>query len=153
MNENTSKENISPQLTWEATSSDTSSYAIIMDDTTAGTSNWIHWNVFNIPSIITSLVEDWSFTHTNADANGIKQRTAQGITNPLNKYVGPWPPSISSAHPLGIVHTYQIKVYALKNTMPILNDIDSAMNTLDFESLYNEHIIDSSSLNFTYSNP
>ena len=150
----TSKKNSSPQLTWKAESSGTHSYAIIMDDTTAGTSNWIHWNVFNIPASITSLAEDWSSNHDNANSDGIKQRTAQGrgVSFPINKYVGPWPPPISSRHPLGITHTYQIKVYAL-STMPILNGTDLPINTLAFENLYGDYILDSSTLNFKYSNP
>ena len=139
--------NKSPQLTWGGASSDTTSYAIIMDDTTTGASNWIHWNVFNIPVSTTSLVEHWSATHANADVDGIQQRTAQGITNPLNKYVGPWPPAG------GGTHTYQIKVYALKSTMPILDGTNIAINTVEFEATHAQHIINSSILNFNYTNP
>ena len=139
--------NKSPQLTWGGASSDTTSYAIIMDDTTTGASNWIHWNVFNIPVSTTSLVEHWSATHANADVDGIQQRTAQGITNPLNKYVGPWPPAG------GGTHTYQIKVYALKSTMPILDGTNIAINTVEFEAAHAQHIINSSILNFNYTNP
>ena len=150
-----SKKNSSPQLTWKAESSGTHSYAIIMDDTTAGTSNWIHWNVFNIPASITSLAETWSSSHDNANSDGIKQRTAQrgGVSFPINKYIGPWPPPISSSNPLGITHTYQIKVYSLKSTMPILNGTAPAINTVTFENRYGDYILDSSTLNFKYSNP
>ncbi len=120
--------NTSPHLNWGAAPSGTVSYAIIMDDISAGQGNgWIHWNVFNIPKNVTSFEEGWSSTHGNADSDGIQQNTAQGNGVPVNQYVGPWPPA---------EHTYQIKIYALDSEMPILDGGEVSMNTTTFEMLY-----------------
>ncbi len=138
------RENISPQLKWGAAPADTKSYAIIMDDTTAN--NWIHWNVFNIPKTITSFEEGWSSTHSNANSDGIQQNTAQGITEPANKYVGPWPDN----HPIA-KHTYQIKIYALN--IETLDDNTSTQNTVSFESTHGTNILGSTTLTFTFTAP
>ncbi|MCK5111585.1 MAG: YbhB/YbcL family Raf kinase inhibitor-like protein [Arcobacteraceae bacterium] len=119
--------NTSPHLNWGAAPSGTVSYAIIMDDISAGQGNgWIHWNVFNIPAATTSLDEGWSAGYLNADGD-INQRTAQGNGVPADQYVGPWPPA---------EHTYQIKIYALDSEMPILDGGDTSVNTTTFETQY-----------------
>ncbi len=136
--------NISPHLRWGVVPSGTVSYAIIMDDISAGQGNgWIHWNVFNIPKNVTSFEEGWSSTHGNANSDGIQQNTAQGNGVPVNQYVGPWPPSDT--------HTYQIKIYALN--IGILENNIGTQNTVSFESTHGTNILGSTTLTFTFTAP
>ena len=140
------RENISIALNWDKFKPlGTNSYSIIMEDVTEETeaNGWIHWNLLNIPKTINSLAEDWSSSYSSNNTDGIKQLTADGspMMIPSNQYVGPWPQN---------KHKYQVKIYALKSSMPIIQETDSSFNNGSFETSYSEHILDFRVLTFYY---
>ena len=125
--------NISPQYSWHSPPSDTSSYAVIMDDEVApcgsGDDACRHWAVFNIPSSVTSLVED-------LDISTIQGATVGENYNGGLGYEGPCPPNS---------HTYKTTVYALGSNMPTVS-ANQAYTRSEFQSQYSQHIAGSATI-------
>lgn len=91
---------VSPPLAWSKGPEGTKSYALIADDPDAPMGTWVHWVVYNIPAVKTSLAENV------AKVKKLDDGSSQG-TNDFKKfgYGGPCPP--------GGTHRYFFKVYAL----------------------------------------
>lgn len=102
-------QNVSPPLSWTALPADTKSLALIIDDPdapdpAAPQRTWVHWVLYNISPVISSLTE------------GVADLPA-GILQGLNDwqrtgYGGPCPP-------IGI-HRYFHKLFALDIMLPDL---------------------------------
>ena len=90
--------NISPALAWTEPPAGTQSFALIVDDPDAPGRTWVHWVLFNIPTEVRSLQEDFSTTGTSAIIVGKNSSNA-------TSYQGPCPPSGT--------HRYFFKLYAL----------------------------------------
>jgi Raf kinase inhibitor-like YbhB/YbcL family protein len=100
-------DNISPHLTWISYPENTISFAIISDDPDAPAGDWVHWVVYNIPTSVNELKEN--FPKDKTFENGTKQGTTDfGRTG----YDGPCPPNGT--------HRYYFKLYALD--IPINKD-------------------------------
>jgi Raf kinase inhibitor-like YbhB/YbcL family protein len=92
--------NVSPALSWSGAPSTVKSYALICDDPDAPAGIWVHWVLFNIPSTMTGLNENFL----------IKNKPSKEIIEGINDfrqldYGGPCPP--------GGTHRYFFKLYAL----------------------------------------
>ena len=98
-------ENMSPALQWTPGPEGTKSYAIVMYDPDA-VGGFVHWVIYNIPSIITSLPE-------MKDGLGKLHRDALLTTNDFHYsgYGGMCPP-------IGKPHHYEFTVYALSKKLP-----------------------------------
>lgn len=118
--------NQSPQYSWSNPPTGTTKYALIMDDIGCGTGTDAcpHWGLFNIPLTTTSLEENQDITAITGAVEGKNYRNG-------NDYDGPCPPS---------EHTYKTVVYALKNSMPIVNG-NVAGNRSTFQTAYSAHIL------------
>jgi Raf kinase inhibitor-like YbhB/YbcL family protein len=93
-------QNISPPLSWNAIPDGVKSFAIICDDPDAPSGDWVHWIIYNIPSGVNELKENFPKEKKTADG------TKQGI-NDFRKtgFDGPCPP--------GGTHRYYFKLYAI----------------------------------------
>ncbi len=112
-----SGKNISPDLKWSGAPKETKAFAITMFDPDAPTgSGWWHWTLFNLPSTTTSLPAGVSAEKGNVPTGALEARTDFGKAG----YGGPCPPP-------GKPHRYIIKVFALKDVMPIDKDAPGAM--------------------------
>ncbi len=93
-------ENISPQIAWTNFPKTTESFVLIADDPDAPMGTWVHWVVYNIPTTLLELKENFPKNEKFEDG------TMQGTTDFRRiGYGGPCPPS-------GI-HRYFFKIYAL----------------------------------------
>lgn len=93
-------ENISPQLLWTDLPANTKSLALISDDPDAPSGDWVHWVVYDIPSNVNELKENFPKEKSLSDG------TKQGINDSRKTgYNGPCPPSGT--------HRYYFKLYAL----------------------------------------
>ncbi len=92
--------NISPALQWKEIPAGTKSFALIADDPDAPAGIWVHWILFNIPSSVTSLAEEFRYPDR-------KETLILAGSNDFHRitYGGPCPPSGT--------HRYFFKVYAL----------------------------------------
>lgn len=105
--------NVSPDLAWSAGPAGTKYYAVTMYDPDAPTgSGWWHWVVFNIPASVKSLQAGGK-----APEGAIESRTDFGKPG----YGGPCPPEGDKPH------RYIVKVYALKDKVPLDADAPGAM--------------------------
>ena len=93
---------ISPAISWSDFPPETKSYAIIMDDPDAPMRTFVHWVVYNIPSKITEMREN--FPKVQVSEHGIMQGK-----NDFGKfcYGGPCPPQVKS-------HTDIFSIYILR---------------------------------------
>jgi len=91
---------VSPEISWSNFPENTKSFAIIMDDPDAPVGTFTHWIIYDIPSNINKLLEDFPKV---ADVENIKQ----GV-NDFRRigYGGPCPPP-------GKPHRYFFKIFAL----------------------------------------
>mgnify|MGYP005986195511 CR=1 FL=1 len=130
-------ENISPQLFWENSPTDTQSFAITVYDPDAPTgSGWWHWVIFNIPSNIRELKADAGNISKNlAPAGTIQGKTDFGTYG----YGGPCPPEGDRPH------KYIVTIHAL-NTSHLDLDKDASPALIGF--YLNHHTIQKSSLIF-----
>lgn len=97
-------ENINPPLTWNEVPDGTQSFALIMEDpdvpAAAGVPAWDHWIVWNIPSTLTEIPEDWQVI-------GVQGEGTRG----RRVYSGPKPPDRE--------HRYYFYLYALDTLLPL----------------------------------
>ena len=120
-------ENRQPHFSWKDYPDNTKCFAIIMDDADAIPVvgyTFVHWNVFNIPSTITSINEG--------------QKIIEGGTMGMNHfkrkdYSGPCPPK-------GTPHTYATSIYALKQRLDNI-DTKTPYTRMKFESQYKSDLI------------
>ena len=130
-------ENRQPHFSWKGYPENTKYFAIIMDDADAISvvgHIFVHWNVFNIPSTITSINEG--------------QKIIEGSTMGMNHfkrkdYSGPCPPK-------GNPHTYATSIYALQQRLDNI-DIETPCTQMKFESQYKSELIDISGMVGIYS--
>ena len=129
-------DNYSPQLSWQNAPEGTDSFALIMDDETppCGTSDdaCVHWNLFNIDSSVSSLVEDISPADI-VDAGGVSDVIEGETYAGTNDYEGPCPPP-------GDSHVYFFTVYALSADHPEMTE-DMSFTTSEFTAAYDSTIL------------
>ncbi len=92
--------NVSPQLAWSGVPTDARSIALVCDDPDAPSGTFVHWVVFNMPSVTKEIPE----------AGGLPAGSLRGI-NDFKRldYGGPCPPSGT--------HRYYFKIYAVDMTL------------------------------------
>ncbi len=122
--------NISPHYRWSSAPTSTDSFVLILDDESTpgcstGTSACRHWALYNIPSNINSIKEDF-------DPN-----TISGVAigdNYKNKaiYAGPCPPTTDQ-------HIYKTTIYALDTTTTIASG--TAHTRASFEAAFSSNIL------------
>ncbi|MCX5711068.1 MAG: YbhB/YbcL family Raf kinase inhibitor-like protein [Candidatus Omnitrophica bacterium] len=112
---------VNPALVIEGIPGNTKTLAIIMDDPDAPRAIFVHWIVYNIPSV--SMINKDSIPGT------------EGInTTGSTAYVPPCPPSGT--------HRYFFKVYALDKEL----NFDSSPDKRDLEAAMQGHIIGSAEI-------
>lgn len=104
----------SPPLTWTGAPSNTTSFAVIVDDPDAPGGTWVHWTTWNLPATTTGLAAGSTL--------GVQGVTSWGSTG----WKGPCPPKGSGAH------RYFFRVYALDKVLPLTasatrTELDRAM--------------------------
>ena len=132
-------ENRQPHFTWKGYPDNTKCFAIIMDDVDAISvvgHVFVHWNLFNIPTITTSIKEG--------------QKSVEGSTIGMNHfkrkdYSGPCPPK-------GTTHTYATNIYALKQRLDNI-DTNTPYTRMKFESLFKSDILNVAGITGIYSSP
>lgn len=99
-------DDVSPELRWNGTPSESKTLALIMDDPDAPMGVFTHWVIFNIPPSENGLAE-------NVPAEGkLPNGTVQGRTDfGRIGYGGPCPPSG--------VHRYRFRIYALNTNLDL----------------------------------
>jgi len=121
-------EDISPDLDWFGTPSDTVSLALIMDDPDAPVGTWVHWVIYNLPFDVSGLRQ--GMDHTGTDGLNSWNETGYG---------GPCPPSGT--------HRYFFKIYALDTELDLGPGADKAELIAAMEG----HVIGQAELMGTYS--
>jgi Raf kinase inhibitor-like YbhB/YbcL family protein len=100
-------EDLSPELSWSGTPSNTASFALLADDPDAPSGTWTHWVLFDLPANSTNLPE--GLEKKESLPNGARQgRNDFGKTG----YNGPCPPP-------GKPHRYYFKLYALDRQLEL----------------------------------
>ena len=107
--------NISPALSWTEPPAGTQSFALIMDDPDAPRGTWVHWILFNIPVVTSTLPEN---LHPGGIGVG---KNSWGDMH----YGGPCPP--------GGTHRYFFKLYALDSNLSLSpgSTKDQLLNAMD----------------------
>ena len=132
-------ENRQPHFAWKGYPNNTKCFAIIMDDADAIPvvgHTFVHWNVFNIPSTITSINEG--------------QKIIEGSTIGVNHfkrkdYSGPCPPK-------GTPHTYNTSIYTLNRSLENI-DTETPWSRMKFENLFKSDILNVAGIIGIYSSP
>jgi hypothetical protein len=95
-------QDINPEIIIEGVPQKAKSLALIVDDPDAPNGDWVHWLLFNIDPSVARIPE-----------NSVPEGALEG-TNTFGdaKYEGPCPP-------LGPVHHYYFKVYALDTMLTL----------------------------------
>lgn len=128
--------NYSPQLSWQNAPDGTDSFALIMDDETppcgASDDACVHWNLFNIDSTVSSLLEDVSPADI-VDEGGVSSVIEGQTYAGTNDYEGPCPPP-------GDSHVYFFTVYALSADHPEMTE-DMSFTTSEFTAAYDSTIL------------
>lgn len=127
--------NISPELHWTNYPAETKSFALICKDPDAPGKTWIHWILFNIPSKINQLQEDFE----NKVNNEFNFNRGKNDFNTLN-YGGPCPPKGHG------VHNYIFTVYALKDFIALKDGVSISELKKEIEKLQ----LDKASINCKY---
>lgn len=115
-------DNLSPELFWQGTPSDTRSFILVCHDPDAPKGKFIHWLMYNIPATTVHLEKGIQKSPT------LPNGSLQGI-NSFNKigYDGPCPPPLSTHH-------YIFTLYALNAPLHLkpgssYNEVDTAMRS------------------------
>ena len=130
-------DNYSPQLAWQNAPDGTDSFAIIIDDETppcetSGDNACVHWNLFNIDSSVSSLVEDVSPSDV-VDEGGVSSVIEGQTYAGTNDYEGPCPPP-------GETHMYFFTIYALSADHPEMSE-SMSFTTSEFTTEYDGTIL------------
>ena len=120
-------EDFSPPLIWENTPSGTKTFALICHDPDAPVQNgWTHWILWNIPTSLNSLPEDFG-NKNHHPRNGI----IQGTNSWGNDYYGgPAPPNGT--------HRYYFTLYALDTKLKLKKNA----TMLELQEAMKSHIIE-----------
>lgn len=116
-----SGENVSPQLSWTGAPEGTKSFAVTVYDPDAKTgSGWWHWVVFNLPAEAKGLeAGEGKVGQAKLASGAVQSRTDFGGSG----FGGPCPPAGSIKKP----HHYIFTVYALKDTIPLDENVSGAL--------------------------
>ena len=132
-------ENRQPHFAWKGHPDNTKCFVIIMDDADAIVvvgHIFVHWNVFNIPSTITSINE----------GQKIIEGSSIGVNHFKRKdYSGPCPPK-------GTPHTYNTSIYALNRSLENI-DTETPWSRMKFENLFKSDILNVAGIIGIYSSP
>jgi Raf kinase inhibitor-like YbhB/YbcL family protein len=96
-------QNVSPAIEWTEVPAGTRSFTFTIVDRHPSASNWVHWNVINIPISTREIQEQATGLHRGLPEGSMELRNSFGE----NGYGGPQPPRGSGPH------NYEITVYAL----------------------------------------
>jgi Raf kinase inhibitor-like YbhB/YbcL family protein len=115
---------VSPDLVWTGIPDGAKTLVLICDDPDAPVGNWVHWVLFNIPTVETGLPAEIApeAEMANGARHGINDFRRLG-------YGGPCPP--------GGTHRYFFKLYALDNEL----DLDSGASKSRVEEAMQGHIL------------
>ena len=120
--------NQSPQFSWSAAPTGTTSYAIIIDDETSpcgtGDDACLHWGVFNIPSTTTSLAANENVTAISGVVEGTNYLSAIDYAGPCANED----------------HTYKTTIYAMASSMPAIAS-GATFTRSQFASSFSDHIL------------
>ena len=130
-------ENRQPHFAWKGYPETTKCFAIIMDDADAipvAGHVFVHWNLFNIPTITISIKEGQkSVENSTFGMNHFKRKD----------YSGPCPPK-------GTLHTYTTSIYALNRRLDNI-DTKTPWTRKKFESLFKSDILNVAGITGIYS--
>lgn len=122
---------VCPELVWNQPEQAIQSYAIIMDDPDAPGGDWVHWVIYNIPSISRGFPEGVSEAPEFAD--GTRQGSNSWSTI---GYRGPCPPA-------GGAHRYYFKLYALDTLLALASGATKAelLDAMEGHILYQTELM------------
>ncbi len=125
--------NVSPQLSWECKVEGVKTYVLIVEDPDASSGNFTHWVVYNIPSGVSSLMEN------STPTKNVREEVLMG-TNDFGRigYGGPCPPSGT--------HHYYFRIYGLNTAV----HLDSGATKREVLKKMEGHIIARGELMGTY---
>ena len=130
-------ENRQPHFSWKDYPNNTKYFAIIMDDADAISvvgHVFVHWNLFNIPTTTTSIIEGQkSVENSTFGMNHFKRKD----------YSGPCPPK-------GPPHTYNTGIYALSQRLDNI-DTETPWTRMKFESLFKSDVLNVAGITGIYS--
>lgn len=126
--------NVSPALGWTDAPPTAKSFVLIMDDPDAPRRTWVHWILFDVPSIETHLAE-------GIPSQGKLPSGARQGQNDFGRigYGGPCPPP-------GPPHRYYFRLFALDRTI----DLDSGASRAQVERAMRGHVLASTELMARY---
>ena len=131
-------DNSFPKLVWGDNSPDgTESFVLIVDDPDAMPNTWVHLNLYDIPKSrvgIPRLTDAMPTDHLSFESD---YGTAGPTDWSENGWGGPCPPSGT--------HTYYFKLYAV-NENPLDPPLSSAAARSEFESVYEDKILESTEI-------
>jgi Raf kinase inhibitor-like YbhB/YbcL family protein len=116
--------NISPPFAWKEIPEGTKSLALIVDDPDAPAGDWVHWLIWNIDPVVSSVNESTIPSNATVGSNSFGDIG----------YGGPCPPSGT--------HRYQFKLYALDTML----DLSEGAKKADLEQAMQGRILDESVL-------
>ena len=125
--------NVNPPLTVVGVPAEAASIALVVDDPDAqepAGKIWDHWLVWNVPTDIEEIPEDWDASADGA-AEGQNDYGEHG-------YGGPNPPDRE--------HTYQFRLYALDTTLDLSPSADKA----ELQDAMTGHVVADATLSGTY---
>lgn len=114
--------NVNPPLEFTDVPSEAKSLVLLIEDTDAEPSPWVHWFVFNIPPTTTSVKQG------EVPTGGVEGHANGGTPG----YEGPCPKFFSG------IHHYYFRLFALDTILDLPNTADKTM----VEPAMQGHIID-----------
>ena len=125
---------VSPPLEWGGEPPTTRTFVLIMDDPDAPRRTWVHWVLFDLPSIETHLAE-------GIGSQGKLPSGARQGQNDFGRigYGGPCPPP-------GPPHRYYFRLFAVDRML----DLGSGASRTDVERSMRGHVLASTALMARY---
>jgi len=125
---------ISPGLSWSGAPPSVKSYVLVCDDPDASGRTWVHWTMWNIPPLTTSLPAGVASDATLADGS------IQGVTSfGRHGYGGPMPPK-------GNAHHYYFRMYALDTSLTL----NTSASRAQLDEAMRGHVLSQGQLMGTY---
>ena len=125
---------ISPDLAWSGAPPSVKSYVLVCDDPDASGRTWVHWTMWNIPPLTTSLPAGVASDATLADGS------IQGVTSfGRHGYGGPMPPK-------GNAHHYYFQMYALDTSLTL----NTSASRAQLDEAMRGHVLSQGQLMGTY---